>query len=257
MNKQINGKSNQNKKNVIRILIIFIFLFFFISVITISNRKYFLIERVAKNISSKINKYIVKNLYSNDISDNNSFFSKIRQLEDENNELKRIVDLKEKNTNYMAEVVVNRGNYNWYKKLDITNNNKYTQINLPVINSYGLVGFTDKISKNMAEVNLLTNVNNNSLISVIIKTSDNEISGVLREYDYKKKLFKVTDIIDKNEIKDGDEVILSGYQNNYKGIYIGYVVNQNISDYGLTKTVWVKSKVNFDNIMYVMVVGEK
>ena len=257
MNKQINGKSNQNKKNVIRILIIFIFLFFFISVITISNRKYFLIERVAKNISSKINKCIIKNLYSNDISDNNSFFSKIGQLEDENNELKRIVDLKEKNTNYMAEVVVNRGNYNWYKKLDITNNNKYTKINLPVINSYGLVGFTDKISKNMAEVNLLTNVNNNSLISVIIKTSDNEISGVLREYDYKKKLFKVTDIIDKNEIKDGDEVILSGYQNNYKGIYIGYVVNQNISDYGLTKTVWVKSKVNFDNIMYVMVVGEK
>ena len=63
----------------------------------------------------------------------------------------------------------------------------------------------------------------------------------------------------KDQITSGKSqtLTLSGYQNNYKGIYIGYVKKQENSDYGLTKTVWVKSNVNFNDIMYVIKVGEK
>lgn len=255
----LNGKNNKLiYKKVIVIITIFIFLFFIVSTLITIDRKYFFIEKISKNIYFSINKNIVKKMYNKEICiGNNNYLSKIEQLEKENNDLKEIVKLKSTNTNYTVETVIGRSNYNFYNKLEITNSNKDNKVNMPVINKDGLIGFIDKISNSVSEVNLLTNISEKKLISVLIVSEEKEISGVLKEYDSKRKLFKITDIIDKSKIKEGDSVVLSGYQGNYKGIYIGSVQKQDITDYGLTKTVWVKSNVNFNDIMYVMTVGEK
>lgn len=259
MKKALNGKNNKlGLKKIIIIITIFIFVFFIVSTLITIDRKYFFIEKAFKNISSNLNRNILNRMYNEDeCIGNNNYLSKIKQLEKENNELKEIINLKSTNTNYLTEYVIGRSNYNFYNKLEITNTNKTSKVGMPVINKDGLIGFIDKTSKNVSEVNLLTNINEKKLISVLIMSDEKEISGVLKEYDSKKKLFKITDIIDRNEIKEGDSVVLSGYQSNYKGIYIGYVKKQENSDYGLTKTVWVKSNVNFNDIMYVIKVGEK
>ena len=257
MKKPLNNSSGKKKNILIKIIVIFVFIFFFVSVIVLSDRKYFYIEKTFKCITKKINYSLVRKLYNKENSiGNDGYISKIKTLEKENNELKDIIDLKGKNTNYMPEVVISRASYNWYKKIEITNNNHNDKEKVPVINQYGLVGFVSKTSKSVNEVELLTNMKNN-LISVLIETDNKEISGVLKYYDSKKGLFIVSDIIDKNEIKDGDRVVLSGYQSNYKGIFVGNVASQEINDYGLTKAVLVKSNVNFDDIVYVFMVGEK
>ena len=93
--------------------------------------------------------------------------------------------------------------------------------------------------------------------SVQIVTENKNVSGILKKYDKNKKLFVVMDVIDNNDVKIGDKVILSGYEKeSYKGLLIGSVVRQKVSNYGLNKTVWVKSDVNFDDLLFVAIVGE-
>ena len=93
--------------------------------------------------------------------------------------------------------------------------------------------------------------------SVQIVTENKNVSGILKKYDKNKKLFVVMDVIDNNDVKIGDKVILSGYEKeSYKGLLIGSVVRQKVSNYGLNKTIWVKSDVNFDDLLFVAIVGE-
>ena len=53
-------------------------------------------------------------------------------------------------------------------------------------------------------------------------------------------------------------MVLSGYdKENYNGIYVGRVVKEENSNYGLSRTIWVESSVNFDDLLFLMVVIEK
>ena len=120
-----------------------------------------------------------------------------------------------------------------------------------------MVGFVSKTSKSVSEVKLLTSVSDDNMLSVLIELSGEDISGVLSGYDSKTGLFKVTDIMSKSKINVEDKVVLSGYGNYlYKGIYIGEVVKEEISNHGLSKTVWVSSNVNFDDILFTLVVAD-
>ena len=129
---------------------------------------------------------------------------------------------------------------------------------MPVVTENGLIGFISKSSSLISEVNLITNVSDSNMISILIESSDGLISGILSNYDSKNNLFKITDIMQKSNIEKGNRVVLSGYDNDsYKGIYLGKVVKQESDNYGLTKTVWLKSDNNFDDLLYVLVVGDK
>ena len=93
------------------------------------------------------------------------------------------------------------------------------------------------------------------MLPVFINSNGNELFGMLSSYDAKKGLFKVTGITNKDSVNNGDTVTLSGYDNNlYKGIYVGRVVKEELSNYGISKTIWVKSGVNFDDILFVGVI---
>ena len=128
---------------------------------------------------------------------------------------------------------------------------------MPVVTENGLIGFISKSSSLISEVNLITNVSDSNMISILIESSDGLISGILSSYDSKNNLFKITDIMQKSNIEKGNRVVLSGYDNDsYKGIYLGKVVKQESDNYGLTKTVWLKSDNNFDDLLYVLVVGD-
>ena len=125
---------------------------------------------------------------------------------------------------------------------------------LPVINAEGLIGFISKTSKNVSEVKLLTSINENNLRSVLIETNDGVVAGMLSDYSVKNGLFKITDVTSKASVLAGDSVVLSGYDNeSYKGIYVGKVVKEESDNYGLSRTIWVESSVNFDDLMYVLV----
>lgn len=255
MKKRINFNSSKSRKKVITYVIVIIFLIYFSLIFTVSERKYLYVEKIFKSLSSGINSFFINNAYSNNTISDNVKDSKIKYLESENNKLREMLDLKKENENYVFCEVVNHTFKTWFNKVEINAGyDRGIENGLPVINQEGLVGFISKTSKNVSEVNLLTNVSDSNLISVFIETDNGSIAGMLSGYDAKKDLFKVTDVISKNEIKAGDKVVLSGYDNkSYKGIYLGNVVKEKQENYGLSKTIWVESNVNFDDLMFVLV----
>lgn len=258
MRKKINSNTKKIKKKIISIIVLLMFLLFTCTSLVLINRDYFLIEKAFKNLSSMINSYVISNLYSVNGLSENVLSTRINYLEKENNELRKSMELSYKKNGYVTGEVINHTMKNWFNKLEVSKGyNDGVKKGDVVISNDGLIGFVSKVSKKMSEVSLITGVSYDNLLSVIIETSLGNLSGVLKEYDSKKGLFKVTDIMGKNNILAGDKVVLSGYDNDlYKGIYVGQVVKEEVSNYGLSKTVWVESSVNFDDLLFVTIIKE-
>lgn len=92
----------------------------------------------------------------------------------------------------------------------------------------------------------------------MIMNGDEKIAGVLSDYDPLRKMFKVTDVVTKEKNLKDKEVVLSGYSNaTYKGIHVGVVFDEQDNNYGLSKTLWVKSSVSFEDLLFVAVVRAK
>ena len=246
MRKSINGKRKTDKN-----ILIFIVLFIFI--IYISNRKYLFIENAFKNVSTKINEFFIDKVYSTKNYSNKMINSKIKYLQDENNDLRKALDFKEKNENFLIAEVVNHTSKTWFNKVSINKGyNSNIKKDSLVVNENGLVGFIGKVSKNQSEVKLITSVSDDNMLSVFVEAQGEAASGMLSYYDNKSDLFKVESITSKAEIKKGDSVVLSGFDNPlYKGIYVGAVVKEETDNYGLSRTVWVKSDVNFNDLMFL------
>lgn len=259
MKKRINGKVNKSKKNFITFIVVSLFFLFFSLALIFSDRNFLFIESKLHELSSMVNKYFINHLYSDNNFKNNIISSKVDYLQYENNALRGALSLKEENTNYIICEVVNHTSFHFLNKIDVSKGYKDNiKKGFAVVNSNGLIGFISKTSKNISEVELLTSVNENKMISVVIEDENEKIAGVLSDYDQDKEMFKVSEVITKKESLKGLHVSLSGYNNEtYKGIYVGTVEDEQISNYGLSKTVWVKSDVSFDDLLFVAVVGSK
>ncbi len=257
--KKLNTNNKKVRKKIILSIVLLIFLLFTSSCLVLIERNYFFAEKIFKDVSSKINSYVVSNFYSVNNSSSNVLLSKIEYLQKENNELRNNLKLDEKTYDYTDAQIINHTIKNWYDKVEISKGfNAGIKKDDVVISKQGLVGFVSKVSKNASEVSLITSVSDKKMLSVLVQTSYGNLSGVLKDYDLKKGLFKVTDVMSKNPILAGDKVVLSGYDNDlYKGIYIGMVVKEQTSNYGLSKTLWVESSVNFDDLLFVQIIKEK
>lgn len=253
MKKRLNGKIKKDKRKIITLIVILVFLLYICLALIVSNRKYLYIESVFKNISSSVNEFFINNAYSKKGFSNNIINSKVKYLEKENNKLRDALALSNEKQDYITAEIVNHTSKTWFDKVQINVGYKDNVLkDLPVINSEGLIGFVSKTSKNTSEIRLLTSVNDDGLLSVMIETKDGAIAGVLSDYDVKKGLFKISDVTNKNNVLAGDRVVLSGYDNElYKGIYVGRVVKEENSNYGLSRTIWVESSVNFDDLLFV------
>ena len=252
MRKSINGKRRTNK-NILIFIVLFIFIIYISLLLTISNRKYLFIENAFKNVSTKINEFFIDKVYSTKNYSNKMINSKIKYLQDENNDLRKALDFKEKNENFLIAEVVNHTSKTWFNKVSINKGyNSNIKKDSLVVNENGLVGFIGKVSKNQSEVKLITSVSDDNMLSVFVEAKNEAASGMLSYYDNKSDLFKVESITSKAEIKKGDCVVLSGFDNPlYKGIYVGAVVKEETDNYGLSRTVWVKSDVNFNDLMFL------
>ena len=251
-------KDKLTYKEILKIVISIVFIIYISLSVAISNRKYLYIESILKNISSSINTYFIDKCYMNSKSDNLIKYKK-EALKKENNALRKELSLNKENNNYVLSEIVNHTSINWFNTMTINKGYKWDiKKDNPVVNSDGLVGFITKTGKNVSEVELLTNVSKSNSIPVIIENSDGYIAGMLTSYNIKKDLFKITDITYKQGSLENKKVYLASYDNNlYNGIYIGTITNEKVSNYGLTKDCYVKSSVNFNDLLFVSVVTDK
>lgn len=258
MKKNINYNNSKIKKNVL-ITIVSILFFVYISLtISFIERDYFIFEDIFKSTSSYLNTFFINSFYKNSVNMNNIINQEVKLLQKENEDLRRSISFKKKSNQFIIAEVVNQKNLYWNNKLEINKGKMYVSKNSAILTDKGLVGFVSKVGNNISEVSLITGVNEDNMLSVKINNNGNEINGILKKYDKKNNLFIVGDIISNEKINKGDSVVLSGYENStYKGIYVGSVVKQKKDESTLTKTLYVKSDVDFYNLLYLVVKEEQ
>ena len=97
-------------------------------------------------------------------------------------------------------------------------------------------------------VRLITN-NQNKVSAKIL--DDEVVYGLIYEY---KNGFLTMEGLKKSNIEIGSKVVTTGMSYIYPaGIYIGEVDNVIYSDFNLTPIVFIKTPVDFNNILYVSV----
>ena len=239
-------KKPRNKKNIF--LFICLFILFGITLyysvndgvnISFSNLKDFLYKPF-KDFNNNKRDLIGKNLNT--------------EIMDENNELKDIAKIDKTLSSFKTinATVIERNHAYWLNSITINKGKKDgVDIGYAVVVSEGLIGKITKITNNTAVVKLITSMDTNNKISVKIKYEDSYIYKVL-ENDMDNLVVKG---IDNNTSIDMDTpVVTSGLSDIYpSGIVIGRVTDLKSDKYGTSKTAFITSDVNFDNLRFVSV----
>ena len=135
------------------------------------------------------------------------------------------------------------------------NTNKYTiqygkkdliKTGMAVTNEYGLIGKITNIDK---YTSTLTTIKDLKDISVVIKNSYGKLN-----YNYETDEFIVTDISNYDNVYINDKAYTSGYGSIKEKIYIGKVIK--VENDTISKKIYIKSDANFNNLNYVLIVGD-
>lgn len=193
---------------------------------------------------------------------------RIDAIETENVELRRQIDALKNELNidytltdyeYLNATVTSRSVGYWYNTITI-NKGSYNGIkkDMVVINGKGLIGRVIKTSNFTSDVRLITTSETNNKISVHISNGDNNLYGLINNYDYSKNLLEVEGISNTKDVDIGDFVYTSGLGGIFpSGILIGSVSEITTDSYDLAKIIKVKPSADFSNINYVSVLKRK
>ena len=182
-------------------------------------------------------------------------------LEKEIKELKDALELNKTLTEYeiINATVLSRNKSYWFNTITIDKGtNDGIKINMAVITKNGLIGKISKVSKTSSEVKLITSNDSKYKVSVSIKVNDTDNYGILAGYDSKNNLIKISDFDKGANIKEGDAVLTSGLGELFPtGIYVGTVKKIKSDKYNLSKTAYIVTKQDFNDIHYVTVLKVK
>lgn len=193
---------------------------------------------------------------------------RIDAIETENVELRRQIDALKDELNidytltdyeYLNATVTSRSVGYWYNTITI-NKGSYNGIkkDMVVINGKGLIGRVIRTSTFTSDVRLITTSETNNKISVHISNGDNNLYGLINNYDYSKNLLEVEGISNTKDVDIGDFVYTSGLGGIFpSGILIGSVSEITTDSYDLAKIIKVKPSADFSNINYVSVLKRK
>lgn len=182
-------------------------------------------------------------------------------LEKEIQELKEALDLNKTLTEYtpINSTIVSRNKSYWFNTITIDKGSQSgIEENMAVITKNGLIGKIVKVSKKSSEVKLITSDDINFKVSITIKTNEIDNYAILNGYDKETGLITASGIDKTTNINKGDKVLTSGLGEMFPaGIYIGEVEDIKSDKYNLSKTVYIKTKQNFNDIHYVTVLKVK
>ena len=278
-----NKRSIPKKYIVIGIIVLIIIIFVIFSFTLKEDRKLNKVEsfiRDALVYTEKIVSYPVK-FVSGKINDYNELKSveedndiletsldRVTSIEAENIELRRELERLKEELNiehnlsdyeYLNATVTSRSVGYWYNTITI-NKGSYNGIkkDMVVINGKGLIGRVIKTSTFTSDVRLITTSETNNKISVHISNGDNNLYGLINNYDYSKNLLEVEGISNTKDVDIGDFVYTSGLGGIFpSGILIGSVSEITTDSYDLAKIIKVKPSADFSNINYVSVLKRK
>lgn len=183
----------------------------------------------------------------------------ISNLQEENDSLRASLNLSDKlsRDNVITAEVSMRPSVNWLKELTINvGKSKNVSKSMLATSNGGVIGFVTKVYDDSTTISLLSgSLSDTYLASSVISEDENQVFGIISNYDNKKKLLKMTQLNSSENIKTGTEVVTSGLDDvSVKGVPIGTV--ESVSDYEGNRTIFVKPYADFDKISYVTLVGD-
>ena len=263
-------KSKKQKKlNIKFLIIIVVFIIFFgISISVYMSRSNFFGEGFIKDIFTSINKVIMYTFtaLNSDKNEDQSESYIIQKnvntsLEEEIQELKDILDLNRTLTEYtpINATILSRNKSYWFNQIMIDKGSKDgIEKDMAVVTKNGLVGKVSRVYSHSSEIKLVTSDDVNYKVSVTIKTGNGDSYAILNGYDSETECVTVTGVDKMSTVKKGDTIVTSGLGGMFPGgIYVGIVEDIKSDKYDLSKTLYIKTSQDFNNIHYVTVLKEK
>ena len=125
---------------------------------------------------------------------------------------------------------------------------------MAVITGSGLIGKINRVGSSTSEVKLITTNDANHKISVMIKTNDETIYGILSGYDSNKNTLQVTSVNKTIEIEENAKVYTSGMGGIFpSGILIGSVKGSIPDRYDVSKIIEITPSADISNTRFVNV----
>lgn len=183
------------------------------------------------------------------------------ELIEELEELKKINDI----SNTLGEFesikasVVERNRMYWFNTITINKGSRSgITLDMAVITGDGLIGRVSKVGNNTSEVKLITTNDVNNKISVMIKTNDDTIYGIMSGYDNETNSLQVSSTNKKFSNLENSLVYTSGMGGVFpSGILIGKVTTVENDKYEVSKIINVKPSSQMDNFRFVNVLIRK
>lgn len=188
---------------------------------------------------------------------------RLQVMRSENKALKEQLKLTDTLTDYslVNASVISRSPVNWQTQLIIDQgSNAGIKKNMPVMGSGGLVGRISQVSNTSAKVELLSdNSQTANRFAIRIATDNGEmVDGLITGFNQTKNKILMEYVTSDVEIKPGDKVTTSGLGGvTPAGLFVGTVSSVEANDYGLSKKIYIKPSMNFNNIPVVSVAIQK
>lgn len=181
-------------------------------------------------------------------------------MSNEIEELKDALDLNRTLTEYkpINATILSRNKSYWFNTITVDKGSSSgIKVDMAVVTKNGFVGKVSKVSKHSSEVKLITSADVNYKVSVSITTNDGDTYAILSGYNKKTNTVKVTGVDKNSDVQKGDVVLTSGLGGLFpRGIYIGTVESIVRDKYNLSKTLYIKTSQDFNNIHYVTILKE-
>lgn len=219
-------------------------------------------------ISNKISEYKKLKSVNKDNAVLETSIDRVSSIESENIELRRQLNKLKEELNidytlvdyeYLNATVVSRNVGFWYNTITI-DKGSYNGVekDMVVINSKGLIGRIIRTSAFTSDIRLITTSDTNNKISVHISNGDNDLYGLINNYNYSDNLLEVEGISNTKDVTIGDYVYTSGLGGIFpSGILIGTVSEISTDSYDLAKIIKVVPSADFTDINYVSVLKRK
>lgn len=260
--------TRKKHKKKITIIIISVIIIILLAVSLQLNRKTTILENVFKDTAMVANKIIMYPFTvlntDKDIDQSKSYLIQKNvneSLEKEVQELKETLELNKTLTEYdtVNATILSRNKSYWFNNITIDKGKKDgIKVGMAVITKNGLVGKISKTSYTSSEIKLITSDDVNYKVSVAIRTNDSDNYAILNGYDKKNSLIKLTGVDKSTNVEKNDQVVTSGLGGLFPGgIYVGTVEKIEADKYDLSKTLYIKTTQDFNNIHYVTILKEK